>query len=97
MRDVLLHTLLGGGLAASLYLLSLVFGGVALPLWLAAVAAGVVLFFRELTQVQARYHRNRFFRGWDASPTGVFNMHHTVEWLVPTLAILTFTLIPVIA
>lgn len=87
VRDVGLHVILGAILTIILYAIRLVLG-LRVPLWGVAMDACVVLFVRELTQVQARYHENNFFKGWNASEEGVFNLHHTAEWLAPAIVVL---------
>jgi len=53
--------------------------------------AALVMFVRELTQVQAAHYDNNIFGGWHTSAghgldrPGVFNSHHTAEWLAPAV------------
>lgn len=76
-RDNALHAMLGFALMAA-------FSGAGMvPGWIeGALVAGSFLFLREVTQVQCKYHGNDFRKGW------LLDLHHTMEWLVPTVSTL---------
>lgn len=81
--DNLLHTFLGALVAGIFYLASHAPGY--LPFTL---SAALVLYLRELGQVQARYHGNSFLKGWSLAGTDPDRMlHRHMEWIVPSVVI----------
>lgn len=86
--DNLLHTVLGFALMGLFWLISGPgsFSDADWPRY--ALMAALVLYLRELGQVQARYHGNNFLRGWTLAgtdPDRAFHRH--MEWIVPSIII----------
>lgn len=87
--DNLLHTLLGAAVAGLFYLASYAPGY--LPFTLSAM---LVLYLRELGQVQAKYHNNNFLKGWSLAGTDPDRMlHRHMEWVAPSVVINSVALI----
>jgi hypothetical protein len=78
--DNALHTLLGFVIGAIVYALS------RLNLCLGAWASGsLLLFFRELTQIQTNSFQDNFFQGWGRNFDPARN--HVREWFYPSVAL----------
>jgi len=91
--DNLLHTILGFVFMGALWGLSGAWSVDSHDWSFYARTAIVVLYVRELGQVQARYYGNNFLKGWTLAgtdPDRAFHRH--MEWIVPGIVINAITL-----
>jgi hypothetical protein len=78
--DNLYHALLG--LAVAIVVGGLSFVSHLLAAW---AAGSLLLFFRELTQIQNVSFNDNFLMGWDRNFD--FSQNHVREWLYPSIAL----------
>ncbi len=81
--DILLHSILGFALMGSMWAMTQEAD------WTNyARFSAMILYLRELGQVQGRYYDNNFLKGWTlagADPDRAFHRH--MEWIAPSVVI----------